>query len=143
MRTSSWLCFGALFGTLTLGACGGNAPPPDQVAAHRAATKALRGAPLIPGAKLASTEIGSDAIQTVFTVDLGPDSVADWYRKQLVDAKWNIVGDATMADSSISLHATRNGPPLWVMIQGTGVASSRLTLIGAVPDSTADTTGRE
>lgn len=141
MRSTSWLLVGTLLGTLTVGACGGNSPSPDQVAAHRAATKALRGAPLIPGAKLVSTEIGRDAIQTVLTVELGPDSVADWYRKQLVNGNWDIVGDATMADSSISLHASRNGPPLWIVIKGTGIASSQVTLVGAVPDSTADTTG--
>ena len=141
MRTTSWLLVGTLLGTLTVGACGGNSPPPDQVAAHRAANTALRGVPLIPGAKLTSSEIGADAIQTMLTVELGPDSVADWYRQQLVNGKWDIVGDATMADGSISLHASRNGPPLWILIKGTGVASSQVTLVGAVPDSTADTTG--
>jgi len=141
MRTTSLLLCGVLLGTLTVGACGGDSPPPDQVAANRAATKALRGAPMIPGAQLVSTDIGSDAIQTVVTVPLGPDSVADWYRKQLAGGKWDIVGDATMADGSISLHASRNGPPLWILIKATGVASSQVTLVGAVPDSTADTTG--
>jgi hypothetical protein len=141
MRLTRSLTPAILLAVLALTACGGDAPPPDQVAANRAATRTLADAPLMTGSQMISSNVGQDAAQAVVTVPFGPDSVANWYRQDLVNKKWNIVGDAKMADGSVSLHASRNGTPLWIIIRGTGVASSQVTLVGAVPDSTADTTG--
>lgn len=77
-------------------------------------------------------------IETVFRTQVAPDSVAKWYRSRLLQAGWEIRGDARMPDGSIALHAVHSDrPPLWVTIRrGDAEGSTEYSVIGAAPDTT-------
>ncbi len=81
-----------------------------------------------------STETSS----LVFRTEVRPDSVAQWYRRAIVERGWDIIGDVTGGDGTITLHVGREGPPLWVIIQARpDDAGSEFSVIGAAPDTTA------
>ena len=57
------------------------------------------------------------------------DSVARFYRAQLAQLGWRIVGD--MGDSAqVSLYATKGRPALWVQVRALGNLATEYTLIG-------------
>lgn len=122
---------------IAVAGCGGDHPTPDQAAVSRPATQSLRGTPLIPGAVPVTSAVGTDAADAVFNVHLGRDSVANWYRTHLSTGGWTLETDGKLSDGTISLHATRKGPPLWVLVRSTGVETSQFTVIGAVADTGA------
>ena len=47
---------------------------------------------------------------------------------------WDITGDAVMPDGAITLHAQREGAPLWVIVRRVD-AGSEFSVIGAAPDT--------
>ena len=112
--------------------------PRESAATVEPPIEALRGVPIFP-LSLEVTQTGTaDALEASFTVLAPPDSVASWYRTQLLDGVWRLVGDVRAPDGTITLHAQRDGPPLWVIIQRStaGQGGTVYRLIGAVRDST-------
>lgn len=89
----------------------------------------------MPGSAPVTSTVGSDAADIVFNVPFQQDSVANWYRTRLIADGWDLQGDGKLSDGTVSLHATRNGPPLWILVRSTGVKTSQVTMIGGVPDS--------
>ncbi len=95
---------------------------------------ALRDVPVFP-VSIEVTHAGTaDALEAAFHVAAVPDSVASWYRRQLLGAGWRLVGDMRAPDGATTLHAQRDGPPLWIIIRprvsGSG---TEYRLIGALP----------
>ncbi len=77
------------------------------------------------------------ALQTTFASGRSPDTVAVWYRRTLDRTGWDIVGDARSPDGEITIHAVRDGPPLWIIIRDREDPPGTIyTLIGAQPDTT-------
>ncbi len=96
----------------------------------------LREVPIHPAAVPVSVQSASDAMETRYAVRVGPDTLAAWYRRRLTEGGWRLTGDTRAPDGTITLHAVRAGPPLWIMIrprpQGSG---SLLSLVGAATDA--------
>jgi len=98
----------------------------------------MRGAPLYQPATLTDRRSSAETMEFVFRSPSPADSVAEWYRARITYMGWDITGDATTADGAISLHAQREGAPLWVIIRSLGDdAGSEFSLIGAAPDTSA------
>lgn len=107
------------------------AQPPEE----RPAVDVMQQAPLFMPARLTDRNTSRETVQTVFHTPVGPDSVAAWYRNAFDARGWQIVGDVTGPDGVITLHAARQGPPLWVIIRP-GADGSDFSLIAAAPDTT-------
>ncbi len=96
----------------------------------------MRGAPLYQPAVLADQRGSAEAMEFVFRSPSPADSIAEWYRARITYMGWDISGDATTPDGAISLHAQREGAPLWIIIRSLGDdAGSEFSLIGAAPDT--------
>ena len=121
----------ALCAALAAGCAGGDgASRQDTTTARR--PPVLAGVPLYTGSRVLDTTGTSDAAMLTVSVPARPDSVAAFYRRELVGGGWRIVGDR-QEDGGVDLFAERDGPPLWVQVRpGRLVGSSRVTLIGAV-----------
>jgi hypothetical protein len=100
--------------------------------------RALRDVPILTGSSEVERSGTPEALQLVFLVPLERDSVAALYRRVLPQRGWRIKGDATDG-GVVRLYAERNGPPLWIRIQGAGPGAAQYTIIGA---PTRDTTRR-
>jgi len=97
----------------------------------------LQAVAIFPLSVLISTSGTSEAMQTTLVSGYPKDTVAAWYRRGLHSAGWRIVGDLTDRAGQITLHAERDGPPLWIVIEDrVSPPGTRYTLIGAVPDTT-------
>jgi len=116
---------------LGMGACGEPEREPD-----RPVGDVMQGAPLFLPARLVSTSGSAESVEFLYASPIRADSVAAWYRNAFDDRGWDVVGDVTMADGSISLHVARQGPPLWVIIRAAQAGQgSEFSLIGAVRDT--------
>jgi hypothetical protein len=94
----------------------------------------MQGAPLYYPSRAVQRQGTSDVLETVFSTDTPPDSLAEWYRQAILDRGWDLIGDTPSPDGGVVLHVQRDGPPLWVMIRpGEGGQGSTFSLIGAVP----------
>ena len=92
---------------------------------------------IFPLSVLISTSGTREALQTTFVTGYPKDTVAAWYRRGLHASGWRITGDVEDPAGQITLHAERDGPPLWIIVQDrVSPPGARYTLIGAVPDTT-------
>ena len=112
------------------------APPPPE----RPAYGALRGFPWMPGSHVSAVTGSAETLEATVQHVASPDSVVRWYRRALLERGWDVVGDTRLPDGTYNLHAKApSGQPVWVMVrpapQGGG---SAVSVIGAVPDSTAN-----
>lgn len=107
--------------------------PPDSVPLY-----ALSGVPVMPGTRVLGAEGAADAVEASAVIALPPDSVARWYRTALVSGGWQLRGDVPDFRGAVTLHARRpDGRPVWIMIRPDAEGGTRLSVIGAVPDSAA------
>lgn len=121
----------ALAVALGVAACGEPDREPDRPAAD-----VMQGAPLFLPARLVSSAGSAESVEFRYATSIRADSVAAWYRTAFDDRGWDVVGDVTMADGSISLHVAREGPPLWVLIRPAQAGQgSEFSLIGAARDT--------
>ncbi len=96
----------------------------------------LRGVPIVPLSTVLSSSGTESAMQSRMFTPFDTDSVATWYRRELTARGWQIVGDMKSADGSINLHASRDGPPLWIILRPyEGRPGTEYTIIGAVLDT--------
>jgi hypothetical protein len=122
----------ALVLALGLTACGDAEPPSD-----RPASDVLRDVWVFPLSVPVSYTGTGEAMQTTWSSGYAPDTVAAWYRRTLVQQGWEIVGDTRTPDGQITLHAERDGPPVWIIIgPRTSPPGTVYTMIGAEPDTT-------
>jgi hypothetical protein len=76
--------------------------------------------------------------EALIQVPLPADSLARVYRSTLAEQAWDVRGDATAADGSITLHArSSEGRPIWIMIRPLAPGRSEVSLIATAADSTA------
>jgi hypothetical protein len=90
----------------------------------------FRDVPILAGSSEVERSGTPEALQLVFLVPMDRDSVASAYRRVLRQRGWRIKGDATDG-GVVQLYAERNGPPLWIRIQGAGPRAAQYTIIGA------------
>jgi hypothetical protein len=113
---------------------GGDAanPPPDSLL-----RKVFAGIPLMPGGAVGNVTGEGDAAQAMLRAARPPDSVATWYRRELLARGWTIVSDARGRDGTVTLHATDpGGRPIWLLISRDAPgAGTLMTVVGAVPDT--------
>ena len=57
-----------------------------------------------------------DALQITVRTPQTVTQVAEYYRNLLTRDPWKIESDTRGADGALTLHATRQGPPIWVRI---------------------------
>lgn len=92
----------------------------------------------MPGSRRVSEVATEDAVEQAYRIAAPADSVAAWYRRELAAREWRLTGDARLPDGTITLHAQRAGPPLWLLIRGdTGGRWSEYSMVGAQADSAA------
>ncbi len=114
--------------------CGEAPPPPPREFPE---TDVLQHAPVFQPARLHDIRGSTETYESVFRTDVSPDSVARWYRTSIFERGWEILGDVTASDGTITLHVAREGPPLWVIIRPrSDVPGSEFSVIGAAPDTT-------
>ena len=119
-----------LLAGMVLPACEREQPPEE-----RPAVDVMQRAPLFQPARLKDRRTTAETVEMVLSTTVTADSVAAWYRGAFDARGWQIVGDVTGPDGSITLHVARQGPPLWVIIHP-GTDGSEFSLIGAAPDTT-------
>jgi hypothetical protein len=122
---------------LAAAACGPE-PRPADVAGHRDPAppiQVLVAVPVLPGAKVVSATGTADAVATTLRSELSADSSAAWYRRALLAGGWRLVGDQKAPDGSLTIHAERAGPPVWILVHPAGTGSE-LQVVGAVMDTT-------
>ncbi|MBE0594207.1 MAG: hypothetical protein IH616_17590 [Gemmatimonadales bacterium] len=107
-----------------------------QPVAERPPTDVMQQAPLFQPARMTERRTSRETVETVFHSPVAADSIAAWYRHAFDARGWEIVGDMTGPDGSVTLHIARQGPPLWVIIRPSE-AGSDFSLIGASPDTTS------
>lgn len=114
---------------LSAGACREIEPdvePPRQ---------ALEGVPIVPLSVVLSEGGTEEVAQTVLYTPFSADTSASFYRSRLIAAGWDIQSDVRTPDGRTTIHAVRNGPPLWVIIQPVeGQEGATYTIMGADPD---------
>ena len=96
---------------------------------------------------LVSYSGSEDALSLLYRTAVPMDEAADFYRVRLAKGQWHLVSDAKDNEGAIVLHATQDGPPLWVRIwPDSEFNATFIQLSGAVrkldstataPDSTA------
>jgi hypothetical protein len=97
----------------------------------------MQGAPLYYPSRAVRTTGAANAIEMTYRTATPPDSLAEWYRRRILELGWDIVGDAPGAGGGVVLTVHREGPPLWVMIRPDSVGGgSEFSLIGAARDTT-------
>jgi hypothetical protein len=113
----------------------GEAPPPER---DVPTADLLQAAPVFQPARLHDIRSSRETYESVFRSEVSADSVARWYRSRLDALGWQIVGDVTAPDGTVTLHIAREGPPLWVIIRTPPEQSgTEFSVIGAAPDTTA------
>ncbi|MEO8088667.1 MAG: hypothetical protein ABI703_00040 [Gemmatimonadales bacterium] len=109
--------------------CRSDAPPPrlpDGIAVFPSL-------PMPPDAKVVSRAGSADALQLTMFSSGKADAVTEYYRKQLSEGEWRLVGDVKRPDGSVALYAEREGRPLWVRVWPTSdSAGTMVELAGAV-----------
>ncbi len=126
MKTSVRLALPALL------LCAGCVSRDEPAAAGGPPEKLFRGVPIPREAHVVDTVTTPEAVRAVLTVDAPPQVVLAFYRRELPNAGFRIVGD--LGDSvEANLYARRDGPPLWVEVRrGPQPGTTRFTLIAAV-----------
>lgn len=118
---------------------------PAQVSRHTIA-QSLKGVLVYPRSALVDMSSGDSAGQLTLSSPDAPDTVAGWFRANLLLNNWTLQSDAKQQDGSIQMYAERAHQPLWINIQrASGAPGSSYTVTGAITgsvDSTADTTQR-
>ncbi|HYK10813.1 MAG TPA: hypothetical protein VEV39_08445 [Gemmatimonadales bacterium] len=118
---------------------------PSEVSRHTIA-QSLRGVMVYPRSALVDMSSGDSAGQMTLSSPDAPDTVATWFRANLLLNDWTLETDAKQTDGSIQMYAERKHQPLWITIQrASGAAGSSYTVTGAITgssDSTADATQR-
>ena len=134
MRNLSVLLSAAV---VLVAACGPEARPVDQVVRRDSAppVAALFAVPVLPGATVVAATGTSEAVSTTLRSPATPDSAAAWYRRALLARGWRLVSDQKSADGSLTIHAERSGPPIWIIVHGRS-GGSELQVIGAIVDTT-------
>ena len=119
-------------GSLCVAACGEREPEQEMPS-----TNVLEEVWVFPLSVLVSYSGTGEALQTTFASGRSPDTVAVWYRRTLDLQGWDIVGDARSPEGEVTIHAVRDGPPLWIIIRDRKDPPGTIyTLIGAQPDTT-------
>ena len=124
---------------LGVAACGPEARPIDTAQARRDSAppvQVLVAVPVLPHAKVISATGTSEAVSTTLSAPYPPDSSAAWYRRALLARGWRLVGDQRAGDGSLTIHAERQGPPLWIIVRKGPGGGSELQVIGAIVDTT-------
>ena len=112
------------------------APPLPAVPGPDPKPEMFFGLPVVPGSRIVAGTDG--AAEALIQVSLPADSLARVYRRVLVKQSWEIRGDATAADGSVTLHArSAEGRPIWIMIRPLGPGHSEVSLIATAVDSAA------
>jgi hypothetical protein len=123
-----------------LAACGSDKRPADTTAARRDSAppiQVLVAVPVLPGAKAVAATGTPEAVSTTLRSEMTPDAAAQWYRRALLAAGWRLVSDQRATDGTFTIHAERDGPPVWIIVRrGPGGRGSDLDVIGAVVDTT-------
>jgi hypothetical protein len=137
-RSLTWL----LTATLLAGCGGGDdtaGTPPDSLL-----RQVFAGVPLIPDGVVGNVTGEGTAAQAMVRVPRPPESVATWYRRELLARRWTIVSDARTGDGAVTLHATDpDRRPIWLIIgPDPPGAGTLVTVVGAVPGAGDDTTRR-
>jgi hypothetical protein len=115
--------------------CGEAPPPPPR---EFPPTDVLQRAPVFMPARLQEIRGSRETSESIFLSPVPIDSVARWYRSRFDALGWEIVGDFTAADGTVTLHIEREGPPLWVIIRmPPDQSGTEFSVIGAAPDTTA------
>jgi hypothetical protein len=92
--------------------------------------------PFPPGAQPVGANSGKDATQLEFLSNEAPDSVAAYYRKKLASPPFQLVNETTTGKTT-TFYAEQKGPSIWVTVEPSGTAGTRVTISGALqPDST-------
>lgn len=131
-RFTIGFAWAAALAALALTACGERAPKREMPDVN-----VLQEVAIFPLSVLISSSGTREAMQTTFVSGYPKDTVAAWYRRGLHSAGWRIVGDMADPAGQITLHAERDGPPLWIIIENRGSPpGTKYTLIGAAPDTT-------
>jgi len=92
---------------------------------------------------LVSYSGSEDALSLLYRTAVPMDEAAEFYRRRLSAGPWHLVSDAKDNEDAIVLHATQDGPPLWVRIwPDSEFNATFVQLSGAVRklDSTATAT---
>lgn len=106
--------------------CKSEGQPPGSAALPR--PQFLADIPRLDRSILTDTTGAEDAERFTYVVQVPLDSVARFYRAQLAQLGWRIVGD--MGDSAqVSLYATKGGLALWVQVRALGNLATEYTLI--------------
>jgi hypothetical protein len=109
--------------------CGSESPPPKTPDAFAV----FPNLPLPPDAKVVSRAGSADALQLTLFSPIKAEAVTEYYRNQLSDGKWRLVGDVKRPDGSVALYAEQGGSPLWVRVWSTSdSAGTMIELAGAV-----------
>ena len=131
-RVTTGLTWALALAALAVTACGEREPQQEMPDVN-----VLQEVAIFPLSVLISTTGTREAMQTTFVSGYPKDTVAAWYRRGLNAAGWRIVGDVVDPAGQITLHAEREGPPLWIIIEDrVSPPGTKYTLIGAVPDTT-------
>ena len=118
----------ALCAALAAGCTGGG----EESAPPARTPPVLAGVPVYQGSEVVDTSGTAEAARATVLIPAVPDSVAAFYRRELVAGGWRIVGDAPQGGGT-DIHAVRDGPPLWVQIRpGPQAGTTLCSLIGAV-----------
>lgn len=72
--------------------------------------------PLPPSPELIAKKGSEDALALTFRTNADVEPIASYYRGILAVAPWRMVSDGTDNTGAIVLHATQDGPPIWVRI---------------------------
>ena len=72
--------------------------------------------PLPPSPELIARKGSEDALALTFRTNAEVEPIASYYRNILGATPWRIVSDGTDNTGAIVLHATQDGPPIWVRI---------------------------
>ena len=125
---------------LGLAACGPEPRPADVSGAVRRDSappvQVLVAVPVLPNAKVVAATGTSETVSTTLRSPYSPDSSAAWYRRALLAKGWRLVGDQRANDGSLTIHAEREGPPLWIIVRK-APGGSELQVIGAIVDTSA------
>lgn len=128
-------CLLLLMTTIALTACERRVP----VSRHTIA-QSLKGVLVYPRSSLVDMASGDSAGQLTLSSPDGPDTVATWFRQNLILNHWDLQNDARQPDGSILIYAERSTQPLWISIHAaTGGPGTTFTVTGAITGS-SDTT---